>query len=175
MIGVVSAAAEAAHAGPLYDPKFWIMIALFLFIGLLVFLKVHKAIAKALDDRAAGIAAQVEEARVLKEEAQKLLADYQRRQRDAAEEAGVLIAKAEEDARLLADEAKGAVADMIERRTRLAEDKIAQAEAAAVKQVQHAAVDVAMAAAREVITRQMADDGARIVDKSIDDLDKRLH
>lgn len=148
------------HGGPLQDPAFWVGIAFVMFVGLLIWKKVPKLITDALDKRADGIRTQLEEARALREEAQALLAEYQRKQRDAEQEAEKIVERAREEAERISADAKAALEASIERRTQLAQDKIAQAEAAAVKEVQAVAVDVATSTARKLIQEEMSQDKA---------------
>lgn len=151
---------DAHHGGPLQDPAFWVGIAFVMFVAFLLWKKIPKLIAGALDKRADGIRTQLEEARALREEAQALLADYQRKQRDAEKEAEQIIEHAREEAERISTEAEAALKASIERRTQLAQDKIAQAEAAAVKEVQNVAVDVATSTARKLIQDEMTKDKA---------------
>ena len=168
---------EAAHSEPFYlDTTFWVAVSFFAFIGLVLFYKLPQMITKALDKRAEDISTQLDEARKLREEAQTLLAQYQRKQRDAEAEAQDIVAHAEAEAKRAAEEAEKALAVSIARREQLARDKIAQAEAAAVKDVQTVAVDVATEVARKLIAEGLAPEKANdLVETSIKDLPKHLH
>ena len=167
----------AAPGEPFYaDPTFWVGVSFVAFMGGMAYLKLHKKIAGGLDARAERIKKELEEARILKEEAQSLLAQFQRRQRDAAKEAEAISKQAADEAKVMADEARANVEVMIERRTQLAADRIVQAEANAVKEVRRAAVEVATSAARAVIEKELSREGrAELVDKAIGELDKQLH
>ena len=158
----------------LHDPHFWVHVAFFIGVGLLVY-KVWPSLAAMLDNRASKIKVELEEARRLREEAQHTLALYHRKQRDALHEAQEIVARGRAESERLA---KQAVADMeaaLQRRQRLAVEKIAQAEAKAVTEVRHAAVDVAVSAARRVIAESLDQQGgARLIDRAIDDLGRRL-
>ena len=156
-------------------PEFWSAVAFFLFIGLLVYYKVPSQAAKWLDDRADAIRRELDEARRLREEAQQLLADYQIKSREAAEEAKVIIEQARREAEALGAETRKALKETLERRTKLAEDKIARAEAQALGEVRSAAVDAAIAAAERILkTKISAKTGANLIDQSIRDLKGRL-
>ncbi len=129
----------------------WAFIALVLFIGLVVYLKVPGKIAAQLDERAENIAKQLADAKKLREEAQHLLAEYQRKRKEAEEEAEQIVASAKREAESLAAEAKQKTEEYIARRNALSEAKIKQAENDAVAAVRSAAVDLAVAAASDVI------------------------
>ena len=160
----------------LQDATFWVLISFLIFVGLVVYYKVPGMIAAALDKRAADIAHELDETRKLREEAQQVLASYQRKQRDAEKEAQAIVEQAREEAERLAVETKDNLAAHVERRTKLAEDKIAQAEAQALQEVRAVAADVAVAAARTIIEQKL--DGARatqLLDKSIAEVKAKLH
>lgn len=174
-IAVAHAASEAGT--PFYaDTSFLVGAAVVAFLLLLVYFGVHKSIAKSLDERAAKIQGELDEARKLKETAQTLLAQHQRRQREASKEADEILAHAKEECEAIRAEVKGEVKTLVERRTRLAEDRIKAAEAAAVKDVRKVSVEVATAAAHAVIAKHLSDDAkASSVDSAIDELDRKLH
>ena len=129
----------------------WATTALVLFIALLVYLKVPGMVTKALDARADDIAKQLDEAKRLREEAQSLLTEYQKKRKDAEAEAANIVAAAEREAQMLAAEAKQKTEDYVARRNALSEQKIKQAEAEAINAVRAAAVDLAVAAAQAAI------------------------
>jgi F-type H+-transporting ATPase subunit b len=143
------------------EPEFWVAVSFFLFLGVIVYFGVHLKLASALDARAAAIAKDIEEAKHLREEAAKVLADYKRKQGDAAQEALAIIKLASKEAEELAAETRRSMAEHFERRMKLAEDKIARAETEALREVRAAAADAAVAAAQLVIaaklTPEMAD------------------
>lgn len=160
----------------LQDATFWVLVSFLIFVGLVVYYKVPGMIAAALDKRAADIANELDEARKLREEAQQVLASYQRKQRDAEKEAQAIVEQARGEAERLAVETKANLAAHVERRTKLAEDKIAQAEAQALQEVRSVAADVAIAAARTIIEQKL--DGAKagaLIDKSIAEVKAKLH
>lgn len=156
--------------------EFWVAVAFFGFIGLLVYYKVPGMITKALDDRADAIRSELDEARRLREEAQQLLADYQRKSREAEEEANAIVAQARREAEALAAETRKSLKEGLERRTKLAEEKIARAEAQALSEVRAAAVDSAVAAAQRIIKRKVTPEvNARLVDQGVSELKRKLN
>ncbi len=139
----------------LSSPEFWFAVSFVLFVALVVYLKVPQMIAKALDERAEVIRNELDEARKLHEEAQAVLADYQRKRRDAEQEASNIITQAEAEAESLSAEAIVKMQDMLERRLKAAETKILQAEQQATDDVRIAAADAAIAAAESVIAGKL--------------------
>src|ERR1041385_2541903 len=113
------------------EAETWVALAFIVFLGLLGYLGVHRTLGKSLDDRAARIKAELDEARKLKDEAAQLLAEYQRKRQAAEGEAQDIITGAKGEAERMAAEAKARIEDFVARRTKLAEMKIAQAEAQA--------------------------------------------
>ena len=160
----------------LHDPAFWVAIAFFGFLGVLVYFKVPPLIAKQLDDRADKIRGELEEAKKLREDAQTLFADFQRRQHDALQTAEDIVARAKEDAEILKEESIKELEASLARRQELAEAKIRQAEEKAVAEVQNIAVDVAIAAAAKLMQDGLKEDQSdALVDQSIKDLSKQLN
>lgn len=137
------------------DATFWALIGLIIFLAILVYLKVPAMMGRSLDERAANIAKELDEARTLREEAQALLAEYHRKRKEAEKEASEIVASAQREAAALLTEAKEKSEDYIVRRNKLAEQKIAQAEADAVNQVRVSAVEIAVAAAGTLIADKM--------------------
>jgi len=133
------------------EPEFWVAVAFVLFLGVLVYTGVHKTMIDTLDRRSDRIKAELDEARRLRDEAGKLLADYQRKQREAEREAEAIIAEAKAEAERVAAEARGKMEEFVARRTKLAESKIGQAEAQALADVRAAAADAAVAAAEKIL------------------------
>lgn len=134
-----------------FDNTFFALVALVLFFGIVLWAGAHKKAGAALDARAAQISKDIADARKLREEAEALLAEYKQKKLDAENEAAGIIAQAKADAAVYAEDAKKKLADSLTRRTKQAENKIAQAEAAAVKEVRAAATDLAIRAASSVI------------------------
>ncbi|RIK87550.1 MAG: ATP F0F1 synthase subunit B [Hyphomicrobiales bacterium] len=133
------------------DATFWAMIGLVLFLAILAYYGVPGLIGKALDARAERIRHDLDEARRLRDEAQQLLAEYQRKRKEAEQEAGDIVAAARREAEILVAEAKQKTDDYVARRTALAEQKIAQAERDAVAEVRGRAVDIAVEAAGKLL------------------------
>jgi len=159
-----------------YTPEFWVAVSFLVFVGILVKMGVPALVTKALDDRADTVRKELDQARRLREEAQDLLADYQRKQRAADDEAKAIIEEARREAEAMKAESARTLKEQLERRTRLAEDKIARAEAQAVSEVRAAAVDVAMSTAERLIAEKLAaDGGADLLSRSIRDLKGKLN
>jgi F-type H+-transporting ATPase subunit b len=160
----------------LATPEFWVAVAFVVFVGGLVYLGTHRLILNALDERSARIKAELDEARRLREEAQSLLEEYRRKQSEAEREAADIVAGARAEAERLATEAKAKSEEFLARRTRLAETKIAQAEAQAVADVRNAAAEAAVAAAERILTDtvkgQVADD---LIGKGVAEIKSRLN
>jgi F-type H+-transporting ATPase subunit b len=158
------------------EPETWVAVAFVIFIGVLVYVGAHKKITDALDHRAARIKAELDEARRLRDEAQKLLAEYQRKQREAEQEAEAIVADARAEAERVAAEARAKMEEFVARRTKLAEAKIGQAEAQALADVRAAAADAAVAAAENILrhtaTGKVADD---LIAKGIADVKAKLN
>jgi F-type H+-transporting ATPase subunit b len=136
------------------DQTFFAFVGLLIFLGIVVYLKVPGLMAKSLDDRADQIRNELAEAKRLREEAQHLLAEYQRKRKEAEAEAAHIVATAGREAEMLTAEAKAKTEEFVANRTALSEQKIKQAEADAIKAVRSAAVDLAIAAAETVISKQ---------------------
>ncbi|SFD73191.1 F0F1 ATP synthase subunit B [Roseivivax sediminis] len=174
------AASPAAAAGDVFfslnNTDFIVLLAFVLFIAVLMYFNVPAMVGKMLDQRAEGIQGELDEARTIREEAQSLLASYERKQRDVQEQADRIVAQAREDARAAAEQAKVDIDKSIERRLAAAEEQIASAEASAVAEVRNRAVNIAVAAAREVVAEQMtAEKQAELIDGSISTVDQRLN
>ena len=163
----------------LFDPQqplFWVLVAFLVFVALLLWNGVPAIVGKMLDDRADTIRKELDEARKLREEAQALLADYQKKAREAETEAKTIIDQAKREAEALAADARKSLAEMIERRGKIAEDKIARAEAQAVSEVRATAVEAALAAAEKILkTRVPGATGDALIEQSIKDLKGKLN
>ncbi len=158
------------------DPTFWVAVSFLGFILVALYFKLPGLIGKQLDLRADRIKAELDEAQRLREEAQALYAEYQRKTENAVKEAEAIIEQAKADAEEIAKESRAQTEAMLQRRQALAEAKIAQAEAQAVADVREATVEVAIAAARQVMTDTVTGDKAEeLVEKSIADLGKHLN
>ncbi len=153
----------------------WAIIALVIFLGLLGYLGVHKAIAKALDARIAAIEKELAEAEHLRAEAKALLEDYARRREEAEKEAEDIVTAAREEAFRLTAEAKQSLEAMVARREKAVADKIAQAEAQAVAEVRARSAELAVDAARLLLQQQVATKGDVLVDRAIQDVAAKLN
>lgn len=157
-------------------PEFWVAVGFFGFVLLIVYYKVPSMVTKALDDRADAIRKELDEARRLREEAQSILADYERKHRDAGKEVESIILLAKQEAEALAVETRQKIKDQLERRTRLAEEKIARAETQALGEVRAAAVTLAISAAGQIIAKKMSPAASgKLIDQSIKDLKNKLN
>lgn len=141
----------------------WAFIGLLIFLGLMVYVKAHGMLARSLDERADRIRDELKEARKLREEAQQILLEYQKKRQDAEAEAADIVAAAKREAELLIEDSKQRSEDYVARRTVAAEHKIAQAERDAINEVRSRAVDIAIEAARRTI-----------IDKASPELSSRL-
>jgi len=160
----------------LAEAETWVAVAFVIFLGVLAYVGVPKLIAKALDDRAARIKAELDDARKLKEEAAALLAEYQRKRAAAEAEAESIIAGAKDEAARMAVEAKAKIEEFVARRTKMAEAKIAQAEAQAAADVRSAAAEAAVAAAEKILSAEAKGALAgELIAKGIEDVRKKLN
>src|ERR1700704_3454947 len=158
------------------DAEFWVAVSFVVFLGGLIYLGVHEMMVKFIDQRRDRIKAELDEARRLKEEAQALLAQYQRKQREAEQEAAGIIAGATAEAERMMAEAKAKTEEFVARRGKMAETKIAQAEAQALADVRAAAAEAAVGAAEKILTQLVKGDVAeRLVVKGIDDVKTKLN
>jgi F-type H+-transporting ATPase subunit b len=160
----------------LSQPDFWVGVSFILFIVLLVYLKVPGMVAKSLDERAGSIQNELDEAKRLREEAQAVLADYERKKIEAEADAQHIIAQAKREAEIYGEEARVKMQEQIERRGRLAEQKIVLAEAAAIKDVRAAAANLAVEAASRVLGAEVTGTTASgLIDESIAAVRKQLN
>ena len=175
--------AQAASYNPLSgefytltNTNFVVLIAFLIFMGILVYFKVPGMIGGMLDRRAAQIRADLDEARALREEAQALLASYQRKQDEVKAQADRIVVHARQEAEQAAELAKADLARTIERRLKAAEDQIASSEAAALREVKDQAAAIAVAAAGDIIAKSLsAKDAGRLIDEAIATVDAKLH
>ena len=157
------------------EPEFWVLLAVVAFV-IGVWKPARKAILGGLDSRAARIRDELETARRLRDEAQEALAAYQKQQHEAAAEAEAIIAHARAEAERAAAQAAHNLEETLERRRRLAEERIAQEEAKALAEIRAVTVDVAIAAARQVIIAELDEQrGAALIDAAITSLPQQLH
>ncbi|HEX2538646.1 MAG TPA: ATP F0F1 synthase subunit B [Pseudolabrys sp.] len=159
-----------------FEAETWVAIGFLFFVGLMLYVGVHRTIGKALDDRAARIKAELDEARKLRDEAAALLAEYQRKRREAEGEAQEIVSGAKAEAERLAVEAKARIEEFVSRRTKMAETKIAQAEAQAAADVRAAAAEAAVAAAEKILRQETKGElASRLIARGIDDVGKKLN
>ncbi len=159
-----------------FDNTFFAFLALIMFLGIVFYAGAHKKAGAALDARADQISKDIADARKLREDAEGLLAEYKQKKLDAEKEAAGIIAQAKADAAVYAEDAKKKLADSLTRRTKQAENKIAQAEAAAIKDVRSAVADIAIAAAAQLGAEQLkGGKGAGMIAESIAAVKSRLN
>ena len=160
----------------LKETETWVLVAFLIFVGILLRIGAPDLLFKALDDRSARIKSELDEALRLRKEAEEVLAEYKRRQDEAEKTAESIIHNAGVEAERMAAEAQVKVEEFIARRTKMAEAKIAQAEAQALADVRAAAVDVAVAAAEEILTSTTKGAAGRsLVSQGIADLRAKLN
>ena len=158
------------------EAETWVAIAFVIFLGLLVYLGAHRRLIGGIDNRQARIQAELNEAVRLREEAKAVLAEYERKGREAETEAAAIIAGAKAEAQRLAVEAKTKMEDYVLRRTKMAEAKIAQAEAQALSDVRAAAADTAVAAAEKILAAAAKGKVAEnLVAQGIEDIKKKFN
>lgn len=168
-------AAAGAHGAFYEDPAFFVALAFVLFFVLLG-KKLYTAVGGMLDKRAQKISEQIEEATRLREEAQDMLASYEKKQHEALKEAEAIVAAAKAEAERLAKEAAAQLENSLKRAEQLAKDRITQAEAQALAEVKAMAVDVAMDAAKRILASEIS--GAKadaLIDKAVKELEGKLH
>ncbi len=176
LISQAHAASEAAQEASFFaDPTFWVAVAFFLFFA--IFGKMLFGFANTkLDERAQRISDEIEEVTRLREEAQDLLASYEKRQHEALKEAENIVAAAKDEAARLSQEAAEQLEASLKRSEQLATERIAQAEAQALAEVKSLAVDIAMDATKRILAKEVSEEKAdAMVDDAIKNLDGKLH
>lgn len=175
----VTASPAFAASGPFFslrNTNFIVLIAFLVFVGVLLYFKVPSKIGALLDQRAAGIRRDLDEAKRLREDAQEIYASFERRQRDVAGQAEQIVANARREAEAQATKAKADLKTSIERRLKAAEDQIASAESDAVRAVRDRAVQAAVAAASTLLAQQVsAGQRSAGIDDAIEDVARRLN
>jgi F-type H+-transporting ATPase subunit b len=160
----------------MFTPEFWVAVSFLILLAVFGYIGVHRSLGKTLDERQARIKAELDEARRLKEEAAALLTDYRRRQQDAESEAAQLIATAQAEAERAAKEAREKMDDFVARRGKMAEAKIALAEAQALADVRAAAAEAAVAVAERILTQTVKGKIATdLLAQGIEDVKKNLN
>jgi len=179
LTGTFSAGPALAATGPFFslaNTNFVVLISFLLFIAVLLYLKVPGMLGGLLDKRAEGIQDELNEARKLREEAQSVLASFERKQKEVVNQAERIVDHAREEARLAAEQAKEDLKASIARRVAAAEGQIDSAQASAVKEVRDQAIVIAVGAAQDVISKQMtAANGNKLIDAAIAEVDAKLH
>ena len=143
----------------------WVLVSFLLFVGLFIYLKVPKIFVRLLDEHSFKVKSQLDEARKLREEAAAMLADYKKKQADAEQQAADIIASAKTEAEQFAADSRQKMTETLDRRTKQAMQKIAQAEAAATKDVRARVTDLAIAAASNLIAGQKSN--PKLIEESI--------
>ena len=168
-----------AASGPFFSLRntdFVVLISFILFALVLVYLKVPSMLGKMLDQRAASIKTELDQARALREEAQTILASYERKQKEVSEQAARIIEDAKNEAKAAAEQAKIDLEKSVQRRMSAAEEKIASAQSAAEREVRDAAINVAVAAATEILSSQMSSDIAdKLTEDAISEVQTKFH
>jgi len=160
----------------IYEPETWVAVAFAIFVGILIKFGVPNLLFKVLDDRSARIRAELDQALRLRREAEGVLAEYRRKQSEAEKVAESIILNARGEADRMAAEAKAKVEEFITRRTKMAETKIAQAEAQALADVRAAAADAAIAAAETILVKTTRGPAAEtLVTQGISELKAKLN
>ncbi len=169
-------AAEGIPFFSLFNTNFVVILAFLLFVGVLFYLKVPGVLMAMLDARADAIRDELNQAKALREEAQTILASYERKHKEVQGQADRIVEHARIEAEEAAQRAKDDLKASIARRLAAAQDQIVSAQAKAVKEVRDTAVQVAIAAAGDVIAANMsADDGDRLIEEAIVTVEEKLH
>ncbi|MFZ5692551.1 MAG: ATP F0F1 synthase subunit B [Pseudomonadota bacterium] len=160
----------------IWEAEFWVAVAFVMFFAGLLYIGVHRTVGSTLDKRSARIQSELDEAARLKQEALALLAEYQQKTANAEKEAAEIIESAKADAERLAAEAHAKLEEFVSRRTKMAEAKIAQAEAQALAEVRSIAAEVAAGAAEKVLALTAKGSVAeQLIARGIDDVKKKLN
>ncbi len=172
---ILETGTEAPGIFDLGDPRLWVFFSLAVLFAVVIWKKVPALVAKSLDERADAIRAELDDARRLREEAQELLASYERRQREAEKEAEDIISQARHEAELFAHDAREKLQDVLQRRAEAATRKIAQAEARAAADVRAQAAALATSTAKFALEESLGKTGqGKLINESIDALGKTL-
>ena len=169
-------AAEEYGFFSLRNTDFVVLLAFLVFAGVLAYFRVPQRIAGMLDSRAGRIRSEIDEARALREEAQTLLASYERKSREVREQADRIVEQARREAEEAGEQARRDLDAQVARRLEGAEEQIAQAQASAIREIRDRAAQIAVAAAAEVIAERMDPDRqAALVDQAIETVQTKLH
>ncbi|MGZ9810974.1 F0F1 ATP synthase subunit B [Pseudoroseicyclus sp. H15] len=160
----------------LYNTDFIVLLAFIVFIGILLYFRVPRMLTKMLDARSESIKGELEEARALREEAQALLASYERKHKEVEAQAERIVANARKEATDAADASKSQISESVSRKLASAQEQIEGARAAAIRDVRNSAVTLAVAAARDVIADHVGhSEGSKLIDDSIGTVEQKLH
>ena len=158
------------------EPEFWVAVAFVILMGVFAYFGIHRTVLQSLDHRRDRIKAELDDARRLKDDAAKLLAEYKARHASAEREAQDIIASAQADAERIASEAKAKLEDFVARRTKTAESKIALAEAQAIADVRSAAANAAVTAASSILSQSVTGSVAdNLLAKGITEVRQKLN
>lgn len=168
-----------AAKGPFFslaNTDFVVTIGFLIFVGVILYFKVPPMLMGMLDDRAEGIRKDLDEAKALREEAQSLLASYEKKTREAQDMAAEIVTAAKAEAEAAAEQARADLETSVARRLAAAEDQIESARGSAVREVRDQAIAVATAVAGEVVAKQMsATDANKLIDQAIEQVGAKLH
>ncbi|MFC7291046.1 ATPase [Hirschia litorea] len=175
-MGVAEHDTHVEPSGPFADPTFWATIAVFIFLIILVVKKIPAAIGKSLDERAQKIQDELDHARILREKAQAALAEAERSQAQAAEDAKAIITASKNEAKAFAEQSRIELKERMARREKMAEERIARAEAEATQAVRNSAIDAAVSAAAVVLGENVSKGPSKKnqFDSSLEDIKKAL-
>lgn len=176
---LIAGPAFAAEGEPFFtlrSTEFVVTLAFLLFLAVLWYFKVPALLGGLLDKRADGIRADLDAAKKLRDEAQAVLNTYDAKRREVQAQADMIVAQAKREAEDAATQAKADLASSIKRRLAAAGDQIKSAELAAIRDVRDRAVNVAVAAAGDLIGRNLgAGDKGKLIDDAIGEVAARLH
>lgn len=160
----------------LFNTDYVVLIGFLIFVAILFYFDVPAILMKMLDGRAETIRNELDEARALRDEAQALLASYERKSREVAEQSQRITDNARAEAQSAAEAAKQDLQISIARRLKAAEEQIASAEEKATRELRNRAVDVAIAAAAQILAASTtAADANKRIDAAISEVESRLH
>ena len=159
----------------MFDATFFVAVSFLLFVAFVVWIGLPGSILNALDERSANIQKELDEARILHEEAQSLLAKEKRKLEKCDEEVKEILKKASDQADLLAENSKKTLEEEIQRKQKQADLKISQARDEAIRDVKSKATDLSVIIAKEYLKENIDDKiSSELVDKSIEDLKRNL-
>ena len=160
----------------MFDESFFVAAAFFTVIGAFIYLKLPSKLMQSLDEKSAQIAKELDDAKALRAEAEKVLADFEEQRKQAEAQAEQMIADAKASAESTAAEARAAMQAAMERRTKQAEEKIARAQENLEKEARAAITSLAVDAAAHLVATGMTDEMAqKLVDGNIAELGERLN